>query len=200
MSTYVNIMSKVSPETAERMDRAVQALGLRSRYELLQAALALILRYADPSGEPQTPESVARVEELRALWGNLDSLRASLTLIKPQGSRRPAPSHIVAIYGKELYMLSSDSSDGCFSTTTSIYRILDIILGATLPQDVKANLLKLSGEKCREGIGGMLIRLLRGDVRKLTEVEEMFKDFGEMTAPRYGLENKPARARNPKKL
>lgn len=97
-------------------------------------------------------------------------------------------------------MLSSDSSDGCFSTTTSIYRILDIILGATLPQDVKANLLKLSGEKCREGIGGMLVRLLRGDVRKLTEVEEMFKDFVEMTAPRYGLENKPARARNPKKL
>ena len=48
MATYVNIMSKVSPETAERMDRAVQALGLRSKYELLQAALALILRYVDP--------------------------------------------------------------------------------------------------------------------------------------------------------
>lgn len=200
MATYVNIMSKVSPETAERMDKAVQALGLRSKYELMQAALALILRYVDPSGEPQTPEGVARAEELRALWGDLNHLRASLSLIKPQGNRRPSPSHLVAIYGKELYMLTVQGADGGFTATTSMYEILDMILNATLSGEAKTNLIKLSGETRNECMGRMLIRLLRGDVRKLSEVEKMFQEFELDTAPRYGIEHKPARAKNKRKF
>lgn len=199
MATYVNIMSKVSPETAERMDRAVQALGLRSKYELMQAALALILRYVDPSGEPQTPESIAKIEELRALWGDLNHLRASLSLIKPQGNRRSAPSHLIAMYGKELYMLTVNGIDGGFTATTSMYQILDIILGATLSADAKNNLVKLSGESSGR-LGGMLVKLLCGDIRKVSEVEDIFKELGDAAAPRYGLENKPARARSRKKL
>ena len=200
MATYVNIMSKVSPETAERMDRAVQALGLRSKYELMQAALALILRYVDPSGEPQTPESVAKAEELRALWGDLNHLRASLSLIKPQGNRRPAPSHLVAIYGKELYMLSVNGSDGGFNATTSMYHILDIILAATLSGEAQRNLVKMSGGTRDGSFGRMLVKALHGDVRKVDEIESMFRELEDNTAPRYGLENKPARARKQKKF
>ena len=97
-------------------------------------------------------------------------------------------------------MLSVNGSDGGFSATTSMCRILDTILGATLSPDAIGNLVKLTGEKRSECLGRMLIRLLRGDMRRVAEIEEMFKELGDNAAPRYGLENKPARARNQKKF
>ena len=92
-------------------------------------------------------------------------------------------------------MLSVNGSDGSFNATTSMYQILDIILDATLSAEAKGNLVKLSGVN-RKCFGRMLTKLLRGDVRKVTEIEEMFKDLNDESAPRYGVENKPARARN----
>lgn len=60
MARYVNIMAKVSPATAARMDAAVDKLGLRSKYEFMQLAVKLVLMYVDPGGEPMTPDTQDR--------------------------------------------------------------------------------------------------------------------------------------------
>ena len=48
---FVSIQSKVSPETAERIDKIVNEYGFGSRYELMQYLLSAFLKYADKEME-----------------------------------------------------------------------------------------------------------------------------------------------------
>lgn len=48
---FVSIQSKVSPETADRIDRIVEEGRFGSRYELMQYLLSAFLKYADKEME-----------------------------------------------------------------------------------------------------------------------------------------------------
>lgn len=54
---YVNIMSKISQETAKEMDAACKAKGFRSKYEAMQCLVSAFLRWASPKRECGTEEA-----------------------------------------------------------------------------------------------------------------------------------------------
>lgn len=197
MSRYENIMTKVSPETAARLDRVKEAGSFKSRYEVVQAAVKLMLKYADPGGEVLEPDVMSEIEELRRLFGDISEVRHSIARVKPNGGRKVEPSEIVAFYGKECLMLQALSADGSSSTTTNQRDVLETVLAKTLPTDT----LKRLRELRRVGGYPTLFATLTSIVSVATvednEVGELFDEYSDADPRivRLGIENKPARAK-----
>lgn len=199
MGRYVNIMAKVSPECAARMERVAEAGGFRSKYEVLQAAVALLLKYADPGGEPANPAGQEQAEALRELFGSIANVRYSLASVKPNGGRRIEPSEIVAFYGKEVLMLRVQDARGNLSTTTNQRDILELVLIKILPEETLSRLRNLRSERGYANLLSVLVDVIRfattagiGD-----EVSQLFEDLsdGDPRRVALGIENKPARAK-----
>lgn len=203
MSRYVNIMAKVSPETAARMDRAVDKLGLKSKYEFVQNAVALVLKYVDPCSEPLNPEEIEQMEALKHLWGNVASVRQELARVKPNGGRHIEPTAVVAIYGKESYMIRATDNVGNYATTTNQREIVEVLLSKLLPSPSLDHLRNLRRMHNATMYSVLLTAIAQADGGvEDNEVEEEFSQLsdGDPRTPRFGIENKPARARNKRKF
>ena len=199
MSRYVNIMTKVSPETAARLDRIKEVGAFSSRYEVVQAAVGLMLKYADPGGEILDPEQASQSEALRQLFGDVSAVRYNIARVKPNGGRKIEPSEVIAFYGKECLMLQVLDASGSSTTTTNQRDILEVVLTKTLPTEVLQRLRSIRKEGGCTTLFGAIMALVKGaTVEGLTnEVADLFKELSE-SDPRtvkLGIENKPARAK-----
>lgn len=202
MSRYVNIMAKVSPSTAARMDNVVDKMGLKSKYELVQTAVALVLKYVDPGGEPVEPAAQEQMDILRKLWGDVTHLRHEMARVKPNGGRRVEPSQIVGFYGRECLMVSVEDGVGNCTTTTNQREILESVLGKTLPSDSLSHLRELRRALGQPSLYTTLVEVI-GAVKGVNdEVDNIFGELADADPRRVklGIENKPARAKNKKKF
>ena len=208
MGRYVNIMAKVSPECAERLERVAKQGMFRSKYEVVQAAVALMLMYADPSGEPQEPAEVERTAALREMFGEITDVRHRLSSVKPNGGKRIEPNEMIAFYGREALMLRVQDSSGNITTTTNKRDILELALIRTLPDTALANLHTMKRTGGYPNLLAALMDALRlagtmaDSIAQRDEVEEMFRDASDSDPRRVelGIENKPSRARNKRKF
>lgn len=198
MSSYVNIMAKVSPECAERIEKVRQLGNFSSKYEVVQAAVKLMLQYADPGGEVDLPQSAEIAERLRSLFGPIESVRYEMASVKPNGGKRPSPSEVIAFYGKECLMLQVMDSDGNSRTTTNRRDVLERVMRKTLPADVLARLNELRIEGRHPTLFSVMVDIIKSAAREDNEIEGMFSILSDADPARVklGIENKPARAKN----
>lgn len=200
---YVNIMAKVSPATAARMDAVVEKLGLRSRYEFMQLAVKLVLSYADPDSEAVTSDMQDQINTLRSLWGDISHLRHEIAYVKPNGGRRVEPSEIITFSGRECLMLRVSDSVGNFSTTTNQRDVLELVMLRTLPPETFALLKTYRRKYNLSTIYASLINMAQHADTSSDVGEEIRQMLNEMSdadprTVRLGIENKPARAKNKK--
>jgi Arc/MetJ-type ribon-helix-helix transcriptional regulator len=201
MGKYVNIMAKVSPECAERIERVRVLGGFSSKYEVVQAAVALMLQYADPGREGDLEaDEVAR--QLQELFGPIEQVRHSMAQVKPNGGRRIHPSEIVAFYGKEALMLQVTDSHGSSRTTSNRRDILEQVLTKTLPSAALSRLKAIRKDGHYPTMMAALLAIIGGEVEVGNDVEEMFDVLADSDprSVKLGLENKPARAKNKKRF
>lgn len=198
MSTYVNIMAKVSPETAARLDRIVEREGFRSKYELLQAAVSLVLKWADPGGEEMNADSQETAEKLKQLFGSMAEVRHCMARIKPNGGRKVDPSEIIAFYGREALMLKVRDADGSTFTTTNVRDIFEVVLRRTLPAESLTQLKELQRVRNLPTLLSILMDVVAGAKVEDVEVNDMFSTFSDADPRRVelGLEHKPSRSKN----
>lgn len=192
-------MTKVSPATAERLDRIKERGGFRSRYEVVQAAVALMLKYADAEGEPLDSDEVEQVRSLQELFGSLTSVRDSLARVKPNGGKKIEPSALVAFYGKECLMLRTLDSSGNSATTTNVRDILELVMSKTLPYDTLQRLRLIQKNANYPTLLSVIMAMVaHTEVETTTrEVMDMFVEAADSDPliVRLGIENKPARAK-----
>ena len=208
MGRYVNIMAKVSPECAARIERVAKTGGFRSKYEVLQAAVALILKYADPGGETTEPAEVEQAEALREMFGSIANVRFALASVKPNGGKRIEPSEIVAFYGKEALMLRVNDVNGNMSTSSNHRDILEVALAKTLPDTSLAHLRRLKSAGGYPTLLAALMDALRlaqavaDNAEQGEEIENMFREAGDSDPRRVliGPEHKPVRAKSKRKF
>lgn len=79
---FVSIQSKVSPETAERIDRIVKESGFESRYELMQYLLSVFLKYAD-----KEIEGSDEISEFAKIFEGYQNKKNRIITTKPGGNR-----------------------------------------------------------------------------------------------------------------
>lgn len=192
-------MTKVSPATAERLDRIKERGGFRSRYEVVQAAVALMLKYADAEGEPLDPDEVEQVRSLQELFGSLTSVRDSLARVKPNGGKKIEPSALVAFYGKECLMLRTLDSSGNSATTTNVRDVLELVMSKTLPYDTLQRLRLIQKNANYPTLLSVIMAMVAHTEVETTsrEVMDMFVEAADSDPliVRLGIENKPARAK-----
>lgn len=192
-------MTKVSSATAERLDRIKERGGFRSRYEVVQAAVALMLKYADAEGEPLDPDEVEQVRSLQELFGSLTSVRDSLARVKPNGGKKIEPSALVAFYGKECLMLRTLDSSGNSATTTNVRDVLELVMSKTLPYDTLQRLRLIQKNANYPTLLSVIMAMVaHTEVETTTrEVMDMFVEAADSDPliVRLGIENKPARAK-----
>lgn len=192
-------MTKVSPATAERLDRIKERGGFRSRYEVVQAAVALMLKYADAEGEPLDPDEVEQVRSLQELFGSLTSVRDSLARVKPNGGKKIEPSALVAFYGKECLMLRTLDSSGNSATTTNVRDVLELVMSKTLPYDTLQRLRLIQKNANYPTLLSVIMAMVAHTEVEATsrEVMDMFVEAADSDPliVRLGIENKPARAK-----
>ena len=107
---------------------------------------------------------------------------------------------MIAFYGKECVMLQVTDGEGNSRTTSNRRDILERVMRKTLPVEVITRLNELRVEGKHPTLFAALLDLI-GQVRASDgEVEEMFSELsdGDPARVKYGLENKPARAKNKK--
>ncbi|MBO7285670.1 MAG: hypothetical protein J6U69_03645 [Alistipes sp.] len=204
MGKYINIMAKVSPATADRLERVRLASGFRSKYEVVQAAVALMLRWADPGTEDMSPDEEEKVESMRELFGSVESMRELVASVKPNGGRKVSPSLLVAFYGKECLMLKTLDVDGNTETSTNVRNVIEAVLLKTLPTNILSKLREVQKKNRYPSLLHVITELAKNadafnEVGE--EVDELFHDYSEAD-PRMvklGKENKPARAKSIKK-
>lgn len=199
MGKYVNIMAKVSPECDERLEKVRREGGFRSKYEVVQAAVALMLTYADPEGAPSDPAAIEQIEALRTLFGSVQQARELVSRVKPNGGKRKEPTVMIAFYGKESLMLRVVDEVGNMNTTTNARDILEVSLMKLLPSPVLEQL-RLYGRVHRHPtlLAALIaaIASTNGDEAS-DEVSDMFKELedGDPRRVKLGIENKPSRAK-----
>ena len=202
MSDYINIMAKVSPACAERIEKVRQLGNFSSKYEVVQAAVKLMLQYADPGGEEDSPQSVEIAEQLRLLFGPIENVRYEMALVKPNRGKRLSPSEVIAFYGKECIMLQVVDSEGNSRTTTNRRDVLERVMRKTLPAEVLARLNDIRVEGKYPTLFAAMVDVISHATRDSVEVEDIFADLSDADPARVklGVENKPSRAKNKRKF
>lgn len=79
---FVSIQSKVSPETAERINRIVAEYGFGSRYELMQYLLSAFLKYAD-----REMEESDQLNEFAKIFEGYQNKKTRIITTRPGGNR-----------------------------------------------------------------------------------------------------------------
>ena len=79
---FVSIQSKVSPETAERIDKIVNEYGFGSRYELMQYLLSAFLKYADKEMEESD-----QLNEFAKIFEGYQNKKNRIITTRPGGNR-----------------------------------------------------------------------------------------------------------------
>lgn len=80
---FVSIQSKVSPATAERIDKIVAECGFESRYELMQYLLSAFLKYAD-----KEVEGGDEMHEFAKIFEGYENKKSRIITTKPGGNRQ----------------------------------------------------------------------------------------------------------------
>lgn len=74
------IQAKITPATAERIDKLVKKFGFSSRYEVLQYLVSAFLHYADPEGE--TEQVSKEMEQVGMIFQGCESPSTRLNTMR----------------------------------------------------------------------------------------------------------------------
>lgn len=92
---FVSIQSKVSPETAERIDKIVNEYGFGSRYELMQYLLSAFLKYADKEMEESD-----RLNEFAKIFEGYQNKKNRIITTRPGGNRNLKLTESINIFSE----------------------------------------------------------------------------------------------------
>lgn len=92
---FVSIQSKVSPETADRIDRIVEEGRFGSRYELMQYLLSAFLKYADKEMEESD-----EINEFAKMFEGYQNKKNRIITTKPGGNRSLKLSESINIFSE----------------------------------------------------------------------------------------------------
>lgn len=133
---FVSIQSKVSPQTAARIDRIVKRCGFESRYELMQYLLSAFLKYADKEGEVEDVGS--ELYEFAKIFEGFENKKNRIITTKPGGNRALRMTDSINIFseiGRKGYVCKKISVDGeDMHVTTNNERVLVTIMKKLFPQ------------------------------------------------------------------
>lgn len=110
---FISIQSKVSVQTAKRIDWIVKKYKFDSRYELVQYILSAFLKIADPEGEADN-ESTELLEFAKVFEG-FENRKTRIITTKPSGNRALKLTDSINIYselGRKGYVCRKISIDG----------------------------------------------------------------------------------------
>jgi Arc/MetJ-type ribon-helix-helix transcriptional regulator len=82
---FISIQSKVSPQTADRIDKIVKRGKFGSRYELIQYVLSAFLKVAD--GESDSDEASEELREFVKMFAGWENKKSRIITTKPGGNR-----------------------------------------------------------------------------------------------------------------
>lgn len=92
---FVSIQSKVSPETAERIDKIVNEYGFGSRYELMQYLLSAFLKYADKEMEESD-----QLNEFAKIFEGYQNKKNRIITTRPGGNRNLKLTESINIFSE----------------------------------------------------------------------------------------------------
>ena len=133
---FISIQSKVSPDTAARIDRIVKRCDFGSRYELMQYLLSAFLKYADKEGEEE--EVNPELYEFAKIFEGFENKKNRIITTKPGGNKALKMTDSINIFtmiGRKGYICKKISIDGEeVHTTTSNERTLVTVIRKLFPQ------------------------------------------------------------------
>lgn len=190
---FISIQSKVSIDTADRIDAVVKRAGFDSRYELMQYLLSAFLRYADPGGEGVV-EKTADMYEFAKIFEGFENKKNRIITTKPSGNKALRMTDCIAIYseeGKKGYVCRKLSVNGDgIHTTSNVDAALTSILKklhpriATVIQDIGRNI----GESSYQKIIEYLIENEDVEIKKNGISNEVIKSFEKKSGKiEYGI-------------
>lgn len=92
---FVSIQSKVSPETAARIDKIVNEYGFGSRYELMQYLLSAFLKYADKEMEESD-----QLNEFAKIFEGYQNKKNRIITTRPGGNRNLKLTESINIFSE----------------------------------------------------------------------------------------------------
>lgn len=133
---FISIQSKVSVQTANRIDVIVKRCGFESRYELMQYLLSAFLKVADPEGEKD--ENSSELYEFAKIFEGFENRKTRIITTKPSGNRALRMTDSINIFseeGKKGYVCRKISIDGeGMHTTNSNERAVCTLLKKLYPE------------------------------------------------------------------
>ena len=102
---FISIQSKVSPQTADRIDRIVKRGKFGSRYELIQYVLSAFLKVADKEGD--SDELSEELREFMKMFEGWENKKSRIITTKPGGNRELRLTDSINIFsevGKKGYV------------------------------------------------------------------------------------------------
>lgn len=136
---WISIQSKVSPNTAARLDRIVAQFGFASRYEVMQYILSAFLKIADPEGEPT--EQSKELIEFAKMFEGFENSKTRIITTAPSGNKALKLTDSINIYsmiGRAGYVCKRIEIRGEECTTSgNVDKALSVVLKKLHPRIYK---------------------------------------------------------------
>lgn len=133
---WISIQSKVSPNTAARIDKIVEQFGFASRYEVMQYILSAFLKVADPEGEPT--EECQELIEFAKMFEGFENSKTRIITTAPSGNKALRLTDSINIYsmiGKAGYICKRIEVRGDeYTTSGNVDKALNVLLKKLHPR------------------------------------------------------------------
>lgn len=175
---WISIQSKVSANTAARLDKIVEKFGFASRYELMQYILSAFLKVADPEGEPT--EQSKELIEFAKMFEGFENSKTRIITTAPSGNKALKLTDSINIYsmiGRAGYVCKRIEMRGDECTTSgNVDKALSVVLKKLHPRLYKE--LENIGETIKEySMRRILEELI---IMAHTPAPEISEDFDEL--------------------
>lgn len=137
---YINVMSKISPTAAERLEKIRMRAGFKSKYEILQYLIAAFLKHADPGGEPDRTDTLS--PELARMFEDYEDA-GMRTFARPDGDmQRGRLAYVMAFFehrskGPHMRLVKVLDSQANISTSTNSHTAVEVALGELFPEQTR---------------------------------------------------------------
>lgn len=198
MSKNINIVSKITPETAEQLDRIRKMYGFSSNYEILQYLLSAFLKHADPGGGREEDSTAA---ELAGIFENYENASLRATITAPKSGSMMVLSSFVCVYRigdagskRKVIRLYSVGEQGLTSSVNEDEALLTVL--RALRPGLERNLRSARRERGDASILDTIGALLQGDDAVSNEVTDMMSEAANAQIPQYGRRTKKIKSKS----
>lgn len=137
---YINVMSKISPADAERLDKIRRRAGFKSKYEIVQYLISSFLKHADPGGEPDPSDKLS--PELARMFEDYEDVGVR-TFARPDSDmQRGRLAYVMAFFehrskGPHMRLVKVLDSQANISTSTNSHAAVEVALGELFPKQAR---------------------------------------------------------------